>query len=528
MALVRLVQARDAEDDEPLWAILSGGDLAFLDDEAPRAVEVRDLIRRLHAMAGRVAVADVLKALLDETVYRAALYRADQARGVYNLDKLLTDAHTSEMVSLGAFLDYVRQLRDVGVREGEARTLASGAVQVMTVHASKGLEFPVVVLGDAARQPPQVRGPLIDPDNGVVLPLKDEVVETDEQGQHTVREVSSSIYQLVRAKEQDQDAAEGDRLLYVAATRAREMVLISASVRGRPSGWLARLATALDLDDLHDGEGDGIRTLDLALGEGTARCTIYPEDAEVSGVKRDRTAENVPGDSGALPPERLPLLDPWMPDAVRMDEAAVEATRDPPQRVWQVVPVASQTGSLQTGRPSAPAWVVGQIVHGALAQWHFPAAVVGRTAGGGDGAFDAWAVAEARGYGITDDAEIGDAVRRAARMLGRFQTTDLYDRMSAATRRLHEVPYSLLREGVLETGVMDALFEDGHGWTLVEFKTDYVAGAGRLEALLAQEDYVDQVARYVTAVEPVLGERPEPVLCFLNYGGVVRLVTGRW
>jgi hypothetical protein len=63
---------------------------------------------------------------------------------------------------------------------------------------------------------------------------------------------------------------------------------------------------------------------------------------------------------------------------------------------------------------------------------------------------------------------------------------------------------------------------------LVEFKTDRMEDPADLESKLDQEDYVQQVARYVTAAEQLLGERPRPVLCFLNYSGRVRLVDDRW
>ena len=105
-----------------------------------------------------------------------------------------------------------------------------------------------------------------------------------------------------------------------------------------------------------------------------------------------------------------------------------------------------------------------------LEGWLFPDAPV----------FERWAAAEARSCGITDGVEIRDRMRRAARMLNRFQVTDLYE---------------------------------------------------ELDELLAKRDedgYVVQVARYLDATEELLSIRPSPVLCFLNYAGQVRLVRDRW
>ena len=76
------------------------------------------------------------------------------ARMIRNVEKLLADAHRSRLVSLTDFLAYVQTLRDVGLREGEAPADSSnaGAVQLMTVHKAKGLEFPLTVLADAAHE----------------------------------------------------------------------------------------------------------------------------------------------------------------------------------------------------------------------------------------------------------------------------------------------------------------------------------------------------------------------------------------
>jgi len=502
MALYRLAQARGDEGCPSLWAALCLSDLGFLRDEASRAAMARDRIGRLHASVGRVAVADVLKAYLDETDYRAILLRAGQARAVGNVSKLLADAQASGIVDVSAFLEWVGQLRDVGTREGEAPTVASSAVQIMSVHAAKGLEFPVVVIGDAGRNAPRTGGTLIDTTLGVVLPLQE---STDGQ-----KAPVPAVYQLARRSAADQEAAESDRLLYVAATRAQEMLLVSGTIRSKPSGWLDRLGAALDLADALpncDPEGEAVHRLSLLAGDQPVLCCVYEERAEIAAH-----AASAPSTAAPSLPDECPLLQPIAPAPHVEDEEAREATRDPPRRVWRVVPTRP--------RPRAPSWVVGQIVHGALERWTFP---------DGPGGLYRWAQARAQSLGITDEREMRDAVQRAARILRRFQGTPLYARMADAAERFHEVPYSIVdADGRVENGVIDALFREGREWVLVEFKTDRIRDADALEDKLAQEDYVPQVRRYLDAAERLLGRRPQPVLCLLDYRGSVHLVEERW
>jgi len=504
-ALDQLCQARKQIDGAPpLWDVLQdwGGALSAEDDRC--AARATDIIADLHSAAGRAPVADILKALLDTTDYRAALIQTGQARGARNVAKLLADAHASGIVGVGEFLEYISGLRETGTREGEARATAEGAVQIMSIHAAKGLEFPIVIIGDASYGGGRSSSILIDPQLGVLLPLKDEAG------------ILPAIYRLGKNRDDDQDGAESDRLLYVAATRAREKLILSGCIGlghdgsvGKLGGWLGRLAgpDGLGLEGrtiLYDEDGVNAIPVDLRVGQTPVACVIYEPGCVWDGRSPEARVETVV--DVRLPPA---LLETVSPEMELVDQRTSIQDRIPPQRVWRVVPAVQ--------RPRAPAWVIGSLVHEALAAWRFP--VDDRSAG-----FRRWAEARARAYGVTDAQQLDDAVHQSQRLLLRFQGHPLYQEMNDADRRLHEVPYSLLKENGVESGIIDSLYLRESIWSIVEFKTDQVRNEADLKKLLAEEDYLAQARRYVAAAERLLGERPRLILCMLNYAGAVHLV----
>ena len=457
--------------------------------KAARAVEV---VRRLHSQAGRLPVADLLKAFLDETDYRAALHRAGQSRAARNVDKLLAGAHASGIVSAGEFLEYVENLRTGRAREGEAQATGEGAVRIMSVHAAKGLEFPVVVLGDVNYGGPRGRDRLLLHEEwGVLPPLKDD--EEDEAAE------KPAIYRLAKMEEMLQEAAEQERLLYVAATRAEEALILNGCIgltqKGRPgwlSGWLKQLAPHIGLDEQvldYDEEGERALTLELEVGSRPLDGVIYePEAATPDAGSAERTAAVESSEWSSQ------LVEPLTPSGAHQEEVAERG-----QRVWRVIPPGERT--------HVPAWVVGTLVHEALALWRFP---------NGDRGFAQWVRARARHYGLSDRRLLQQAAQRTANLLHRLQSHVLYAEVEGAERRLHEVPYSLNRDGRLEQGAIDLLYRRRGQWTIVDFKTDHIEHERELERVLVEKRYRRQLVRYAAAVEQLVGERPRAFLCFLD------------
>ncbi len=477
--------------------------LATLDEmDAQQARRARIIISELHDMAGRQRVAFVLKQLLDLTFYRAALRLAtDGERAWRNVDKLLADAHRSRLVSVPDFLEYVRNLRDVAAREGEAVAEADDAVQLMTIHKAKGLEFPIVVLADASYSG-RFRAPalLLDDSLGPLMRISDGV----ESGAKPL------AYQLGVLRQRDMDAAEEKRLLYVAATRAEEKLLISGysaigkSGRLQSRGWIKTLGEVVGLDDIRLDETPILPTHEtLTWHNGGADLSLYPTlDTVQTSIApptgfRPLTSDRRSLDSDLIAP--LPAI--ISPD--RTGDKIGDKEVDPPVRVWRL----TSTGN------TAPNWVIGTLVHKALQHWHFP----------DQPGFDAFIRSFALEIGLISAREVRSAVRETARLVSRFQDQAIFAYLDRA-ERYHEVPYSVDLDGQTDSGVIDLLARSApdDAYQIYDFKTDQLKTGTDLLEYVEARGYSDQIRRYIAAVEQITRQRPQATIIFLNVGGEVR------
>jgi ATP-dependent exoDNAse (exonuclease V) beta subunit len=198
---------------------------ALAPDDASAVVRIGRIVAHLQREADRLGPAALLEAALAESDYVAAAAGGlfgEQAAA--NLDKLLSLARAHELRggNLRGFLNRMQALEDGDGAEADAAVVEERdphAVRLLTVHAAKGLEFPVVFIPECAQIPrPPWPALLLDHDLGLALKAR---------GADGGRRWGPHGSRVSRRKD-EREEAQGRRLLYVAATRARDRVIFSA------------------------------------------------------------------------------------------------------------------------------------------------------------------------------------------------------------------------------------------------------------------------------------------------------------
>jgi ATP-dependent exoDNAse (exonuclease V) beta subunit len=495
----------------------SGSELALTGDPVAHLTPIADALRtiqRLHRDRNYLPVADTIGRLLAGTRAHVGFMlrpAGEQAlANVLHVAELARQYEASGGISFRGFIDELRQAAETSAA-AEAPIVEEGSdgVRLMTVHKAKGLEFPVVILADLTCR--------ISRDDA------SRYMDTGRQlcamkiGGWAPRELYDH-----EAEEVERDRAEGVRLAYVAATRARDLLVVPG-VGDEPweGGWLAPLNRALypPLETRREGSrGPGCpifkskdtvaqRAADDAPGPRTVAPGLHRFDAydvvwwdpraltlgakPPFGVRREELiVKDVPKD---VVSDGRAQYDAWRTarQRARSDGArpsiVVETARD---RAAGTAPVTGLTGLERIDllspddrrRAGGPAF--GALVHAVLARVPLDA--------------DATLVEELTAEDGRAAGASADEIVTAAAVVARALATPLLARARAAEqagRCRRESPVSLVAEdGTIVEGVVDLAFEEESGWTVVDYKTD--------REIAADGDgvYRRQIALYASAI----------------------------
>jgi len=486
-------------------------------------------MRELHAARNHRPVADTIGRLIAITRAHAGfiLWRGGEQvlANVLHISDLARRYESEGGLSFRGFVD---TLHDASGRADspEAPILEEGSdgVRLMTVHKAKGLEFPVVVLADIACK----------------LSLEDASRYLDpEKNLCAMRIGGWSPLELQEHNDQEakRDEAEGVRLAYVAATRARDVLVLPAVGDGPyDKGWIRPLNRALYPPKDRWQSPAPARGVPLFKG----KQTILP-DARADGQPVDDTVRPGTyqmGDEAAGQGYSVVWWDPRLleastdegrglrrndliakdaspldvaADRARYDEwkarrASVQALGSVPSMIVTTptqlkdsdpgsrIPdpdVTIEDAAVKTVRPSGKRF--GTLVHALLASVPLAATA---------GEVDEHAALHAKLLGANDEERVAARVI-AVNVLKHPRMAEARVAEAAGRQVWREAPVSLRTDDGLGVpqivdGQIDLAYETETGWMVIDFKTD-------IEIATAQDAYVRQVSIYLDAVRRATG-----------------------
>jgi len=493
------------------------------DDDArakhPAVIDGLELLGSLHFERNRRATADTIDRLLSETRAHASLAMwpsGEQAlANAIAIVDLARNFDTRGGTSFRAFVETLEEQAGRG-QGGEAPIVEEGTegVRLMTVHKAKGLEFPVVILCDpTAPAKTTTAYRFTDPDRRLSA--------------HAI--CGCRPLELIANEElaKRHDDAELVRLSYVAATRARDLLVVptlgDATARSVDIGWCDALAPALypsdaDRRDAAPAPGCPPFGYDTVLTR-SAQTQAIPEEAVAPGLHRSEAGNRVVwwdpkalrlraqvlsgvrqqkllGES-PLSAEGMSRYTAWKEGreatiASSSRASVVARTMTELSKQPFSVPataVVERTEHDRAGRPRGPRF--GTLVHALLAHAPFDAERA---------ALSALSSSLGRLIGATD-AEVTHAVDAASAALAHPL---LRAAAESSDARREVVISEQLSDGTIAEGVIDLAYRTESEWVVVDFKTDAVVPT--------EGAYAEQLRLYVNALQRATGEAARGVL----------------
>ena len=498
--------------------------------ENDKARAFLDTLRELRSRASDTELSEFICYLyerLDLMALGAAM--TDPQQRTRNLSTVIELAKRFEAGSVRGLRRFNDWLQKLSERGGDMGTVSDAdAVQIMTIHKSKGLEFPVVFLCDAAKQFNEIdqRKPvLVHPQLGLGMKVYS----------HGGKVIQPSIQQqAIKVAARREMLSEEMRLLYVALTRARERLIITAVMK-EPGGKLEKmrqnLTTPMEPEELlaskcmaewlmYAALADNGRTLEYRIIESTedGQETVSPApvresaepDEELVRILEENAAFKYPHEASRGLPSKvtateLKRFEEPDPEAAQLSPAAAPSFRKP------------ELGAEKTLTPAQR----GTATHVLLQYIDYE-----KTGSEEEirAELERLRKAEFLSEAQAQAVDVTCVRKLFASPLGR--------RILSADKRRREFKFSLLcpaekffpdgeGESVLLQGVIDCMITERGEITVIDYKTDRVRGEALRERA---RSYEKQLGAYAYAVERMTGlPVRECVLYFLHAGMEIKL-----
>ena len=466
-----------------------------------RAVTIlRDLQKRSFEMS----LADLVRYILQTTQFDLALSAMPNGRQrSRNLWKFVSLATQHSAVTVRAFIDLLDSMRDLGVKAGDAPLSADNAVQLMTIHKSKGLEFGAVALPGLAKQIHKYDRQIIhNEEYGICLNAR----ELDEKERPALFTLASTI-------ERQMEAAEKKRLLYVAMTRARDYLglFVARTVKKEAASFRYWIKDTLKLDE---DTSDGQFSLDGADGPALYSVRAVSPARLSSWIGALKTTNFLAAQANAaVEPIDFSLVSPLQQTSADRSETTVAF-----EHLLRVTPTAQPLHATS----------VGTFFHTVMESLPADLSLPGREQLR-DLAFNSDLA--------TVDVRIDELLVEAEQMLRRFQGSQLHTLLAGARVRLHEPPYLAVRtkqetdfliagpaaQNFVQERRPDLVVQDTQGqWHIIDFKTDHI---DEMEIEKHNRQHAEQISEYVADLESLVKTPVRGWVYYAHHGQLAQIAV---
>ncbi|MFV0516661.1 MAG: helicase-exonuclease AddAB subunit AddA [Aminipila sp.] len=501
----------------------------------------------------------IWKLLLDTGYYTfvAALPGGTQRQA--NIRALVDKAvqfQTSQMKGLYGFITYIDAMKDKKVPMGQVTLVGENddVVRIMTIHKSKGLEFPMVIVAGMGKRFNNANSRIpIDLHKNIGLAFK-----YANRNQHYYEKIL--LQKFIDKKRRQEDMEEEVRILYVAFTRAQDKLVLLGSVRDlqkfkeskevleeadifRSGSYLEMIMPVIAKSDItihcHDSEEiyfdnkasvieeDNIKKLfkannygdsEQSNGNQTEYGKLYAQIHKQLSFKYGYDYAKVLKSKFSV--SKINTISKMIHDEKMTPEIYERLYYETSYDRSLAVPSFAE--QKKSGFSAAER---GTIIHSVLEHWNFKEGITICKKDKKSAISYVYDLVDKLIMKKLLTEEEGVVAKKSANLIIDFQLSEIGQRLSLADEINREIPFNLIREvkgeNVIVQGIIDCYFREGDRIVLLDYKTNWINNINDKDEIeYIKEMYRNQIEMYKESIETVYGVSVSEAYIYLLNAGV--------